>query len=160
MTSERPQAPCDPPLATPRRTFCATLGALMATTALRGATQAPGAQERPPDPHPLKLTEVTRADLPPGKVLDYRRLGAFYLMADERGIFALSAICQHLGCIVLSEGASGFGCPCHDSAYDFQGEVTQGPAKRHLNHLAVRETDPKGLLLVDTSGIVPPETRL
>ena len=156
--------PFDPPLgrdlAQPRRSFCATLGALAAAAALPAAAQIPGPPERPPDPHPLKLTEATREDMPPGKVLDYRRLGAFYLMADERGIYALSAICQLLGCLILSEGASGFGCPCHDSAYDFQGEVTQGPAKRHLNHHAVGETDPKGLLLVDTSSTVPPETRL
>ncbi len=160
MTSLPSAAPGDQRLVQPRRSFCATLGLLAMTATLPGTAQAPGAPERPPDPHPLKLTEATREDMSPGKVLDYRRLGAFYLMADERGIYALSAICQHLGCLVLSEGASGFGCPCHDSAYDFQGEVTQGPAKRHLNHHAVRETDPKGLLLVDISSTVPPETRL
>ncbi len=96
----------------------------------------------------------------PGKVLDFRKLGAFFLLADEKGIYALSAICTHLGCTVHAEGDSGFGCPCHDSAYDLHGEVTQGPAKRHLGHLEVRETDPTGQLLVDISTSVPQETRL
>lgn len=143
-----------------RRSFCVSLGALTAAAALRGAAQIPGTQERPLDPHPLKLTEVTRSEMVPGKVLDFRKLGAFFLLADEKGIYALSAICTHLGCTVHAEGDSGFGCPCHDSAYDLHGEVTQGPAKRHLGHLEVRETDPTGQLLVDISTSVPQETRL
>jgi Rieske Fe-S protein len=93
-------------------------------------------------------------------VLDYRKLGAFYLLADARGIFALTAVCTHRGCLVLSEGAEGFGCPCHDSAYNLQGEVTEGPAKLPLRHLDVKAIGPKGLLQVDISTTVPPETRL
>jgi nitrite reductase/ring-hydroxylating ferredoxin subunit len=143
-----------------RRGFCAVLGACLAATTLRGAAQTPSPTERTPDPQPLKLTETTRADMSPGKAVDYRKLGAFYLVADERGIFALTAICTHRGCLVLSEGPEGFGCPCHDSAYDLHGEVTEGPAKLPLRHLEVKETEPKGLLQVDISSTVPPETRL
>jgi Rieske Fe-S protein len=143
-----------------RRTFCATACALLAATALHGGAQAPATPEKAPDPQPLKLTEATRAQMKPGKVLDYRKLGTFYLMADERGVFALTAVCTHRGCLVLSEGATGFGCPCHDSAYDFQGAVTEGPAKLPLRHLAVKEVEPGGLLQVDVSTTVPPETRL
>ncbi|GLH74334.1 hypothetical protein GETHLI_28360 [Geothrix limicola] len=144
----------------PRRAFCASLCALMAAAALPGGAQTPASAERPPDPHPLKLTEATRAQMSPGRVLDYRKLGAFYLMADALGVFALTAVCTHRGCLVLSEGATGFGCPCHDSAYDFQGEVTEGPAQFPLKHLAVTEAEPGGLLQVDVSTTVPPDTRL
>jgi Rieske Fe-S protein len=112
------------------------------------------------DPEPLKLTEVTRADLKPGTVLDYRKLGAFYLMADDKGIYALTAVCTHRGCLVLSVGPEGFGCPCHDSAYNLQGEVVEGPAERPLRHLAVRALEPGGRLQVDTATTVPPETRI
>ena len=151
-----------------RRGFCAALGVGLAAATLRGAVQAPGlgaAQtpslaEKAPDPQPLKLTEVTRADMSPGKVVDYRKLGAFYLVADARGVFALTAVCTHRGCLVLAEGPEGFGCPCHDSAYDLHGEVTEGPAKLPLRHLDVQATEPKGLLQVDISSTVPPETRL
>ena len=132
----------------------------MASTLLHGAPQSPDSAEKPPDPQPKKLTQATRADLPPGKVLDYRKVGAFYLLADVRGIFALTAVCTHRGCLVLSEGPSGFGCPCHDSAYNFQGEVTEGPAQLPLRHLDVQATQPGGLLLVDVSSTVPPDTRL
>ena len=143
-----------------RRAFCASLCALAATAALRGNVQTPEPAEKPPDPQPLKLTEATRADVTPGKVLDYRTLGAFYLAADDRGIFALTAICTHRGCLVLSEGPTGFGCPCHDSSYNLQGDVTEGPAKLPLRHLAVKAVEPRGLLQVDISTAVPPETRL
>ena len=144
----------------PRRAFCAAACALVAATALRANTQSQSNPEKAPDPQPLKLTEATRAEMTPGKVLDYRKLGAFYLAADDKGIFALTAICTHRGCLVLSEGPSGFGCPCHDSAYDFQGLVTEGPAKLPLRHLQVTELAPRGPLQVDISSTVPPETRL
>jgi Rieske Fe-S protein len=143
-----------------RRAFCTSLCALAATATLPGSAQTPPPAEQVPDPQPLKLTEVTRAELTPGKVLDFRKLGAFYLASDDRGIFALTAVCTHRGCLVLSEGPTGYGCPCHDSAYDFQGEVTEGPAKLPLRHLEVKAIDPKGLLQVDVSTTVPPETRL
>lgn len=151
---------CDEANIQPRRTFCASFCALLAATALPGNAQAPPPTEKTPDPQPLKLTETRRAQMLPGKVVDYRKLGAFYLAADERGVFALTAVCTHRGCLVLSEGASGFGCPCHDSAYDLQGNVTEGPAKLPLRHLAVKEVEPQGLLQVNVSTFVPPETRL
>jgi len=158
MTPARPLDPAS--AAASRRAFCATACALMAATALRGNTQSQGNPEKALDPQPLKLTEATRAEMTPGKVLDYRKLGAFYLAADDKGVFALTAICTHRGCLVLSEGPSGFGCPCHDSAYDFQGQVTEGPAKLPLRHLQVTELAPRGQLQVDISSTVPPETRL
>ncbi len=143
-----------------RRGFCTVLGACLAASTLPAVAQTPSSEEKAPDPQPLKLTEVTRADMSPGKVVDYRKLGAFYLVADERGAFALTAVCTHRGCLVLAEGPEGFGCPCHDSAYNLHGEVTEGPAKLPLRHLAVAATGPKGLLQVDISNTVPPETRL
>jgi Rieske Fe-S protein len=148
------------PVGCSRRGFCAALGACLVATTLPGAAQTPGPPEKAPDSQPLKRTETTRADMSAGKVVDYRKLGAFYLVADERGVFALTAICTHRGCLVLAEGPEGFGCPCHDSAYNLHGEVTVGPAKLPLRHLDVKETEPKGLLQVDISTTVPPETRL
>lgn len=143
-----------------RRAFCASLCALAATAALPGQAQNPSVGAKTPDPQPLKTTDVTRAQMTPGKVLDYRKQGAFYLLADGKGVFALTAVCTHRGCLVLSEGPAGFGCPCHDSAYSLQGEVTEGPAKLPLRHLAVREVSPGGPLQVDISATVPSDTRL
>jgi Rieske Fe-S protein len=159
MTLERSPATTEAAVQ-PRRAFCATLCAVIAAAALPGQAQSPPPAEKAPDPQPVKLTETTRAEMTPGKVVDYRKLGAFYLAADDQGIFALTAICTHRGCLVLSEAPTGFGCPCHDSAYNLQGEVTEGPAKLPLRHLEVKALEPMGLLQVDTATTVPPETRI
>jgi Rieske Fe-S protein len=62
----------------------------------------------------------------------------------------LSSRCVHLGCPVEPNGTigtatsykdatliptqpSGFGCPCHDSQYDNEGNRTSGPAVRALD---------------------------
>ena len=160
MTLERTDDPAAQ-VGCSRRGFCAAVGACLAAATLPSAAQTPSpTTEKAPDPQPLKLTETTRAEMTPGKVVDYRKLGAFYLVADERGVFALTAVCTHRGCLVLAEGPEGFGCPCHDSAYDLHGEVTEGPAQLPLRHLAVQAIEPGGLLQVDIASTVPPETRL
>jgi len=112
------------------------------------------------DPSPLKLTQETRLGLKPGDARDYRKFGGFYLLADEKGIYALTTTCTHRGCTVHLEGDGTFGCPCHDSSYDHQGRVIEGPAKLPLRHFEVRESEPGGPLVVDTSKTVPPEVRL
>jgi len=59
---------------------------------------------------------------------------------------------------VNAAGGEGFHCPCHDSEYDPQGRVTEGPALLPLRHLLVREAG--GLLEVDVSVTVDPATRI
>lgn len=44
---------------------------------------------------------------------------------------ALSSTCPHLGCQVRKT-RFGFRCPCHGSAFDLQGQVTNGPANEPL----------------------------
>jgi Rieske Fe-S protein len=109
---------------------------------------------------PVKATRERRTSLKAGDTRDYRVLGGFYLLADAGGIYALTAICTHRGCMVSAEGAEGFGCPCHDSEYDRNGAVTQGPAPLPLKHYLVREAEPGGLLVVDLSKTVDPGARL
>ena len=50
---------------------------------------------------------------------------------DVSGVWALSNVCTHLGCIVKQEGA-GFACPCHGSQFKLDGAVTKGPAPKAL----------------------------
>jgi cytochrome b6-f complex iron-sulfur subunit len=47
---------------------------------------------------------------------------------------AISGICTHQGCIVSEfEGSSNdFVCPCHNSRFDLNGQVVQGPASTNL----------------------------
>jgi Rieske Fe-S protein len=59
---------------------------------------------------------------------------------DSNGIYAMSAICTHAGC-VLDDGSqtigAGLSCPCHGSTFDGGGNVTQGPARAPLQHYQV-----------------------
>jgi Rieske Fe-S protein len=73
------------------------------------------------------------------------------LLGNLPSFTILSSRCVHLGCPVQPNGEvqypgtlykdvrqikvapSGFGCPCHDSQYDDEGNRTSGPAPRALN---------------------------
>ena len=101
----------------------------------------------------------TRASLAPGQVKDYRKLGNFFLVADAKGVYAVSSLCTHAGCSVHAAGGA-FECPCHGSAFDLGGVVTAGPAKLPLRHFAVRESKPGGPLVVDLAKTVAPDARL
>jgi len=74
------------------------------------------------------------------------------------GIFAISAVCTHLGCVVSQED-NGFSCPCHGSKFDQDGEVEAGPAPRALPWFEVT-LSPEGQLVVDRSRAVERGTKL
>ena len=40
-----------------------------------------------------------------------------FICRDREGLYAISAVCTHLGCIVRTS-EKGFACPCHGSRYD------------------------------------------
>ena len=76
-----------------------------------------------------------------------RRLGAVWLLrTGPREVRAWSAICPHLGCSIDKSG-SGFGCPCHDSAFDATGARASGPSPRGMDPLPL-EIAPNGDLTV------------
>ena len=110
-------------------------------------------------PDSRRLTSDTRASLGKRSIKDYRKQGGFFLIAEASGIYAVTAICTHNGCTVHLEEAKGFECPCHDSAYDLQGNVLQGPAKLPLKHFEVTESSSGSPLVVDLSKTVEPHVR-
>lgn len=76
-----------------------------------------------------------------------------YVIGTSNGVYALSAVCTHLGCITrYRSDEKVIACPCHGSRFDLEGNVVHGPAPRSLPWLDVTE-DPQGNLVVDT-GIV------
>jgi Rieske Fe-S protein len=85
-----------------------------------------------------------------GVYSSFRNQGFFIIRQGER-LFALSAICTHRKCKLDAEADRSFYCPCHGSAFDADGRVTHGPARRNLPLLATSETE-NGQLLVT----VPP----
>lgn len=79
------------------------------------------------------------------------------LFRDQQGVYAISRVCTHLGCIVKPT-ESGFECPCHGSRYDSDGVVTKGPAPRPLQWLEVKQQG--GAVYVDEGASVPAGTRV
>lgn len=79
------------------------------------------------------------------------------LFRDGQGVFAISTVCTHLGCIV-KPSATGFDCPCHGSKFAPDGSVIKGPAPRAL---AWRKVTVDGLVcMVDEDAVVPPGTKV
>jgi cytochrome b6-f complex iron-sulfur subunit len=76
---------------------------------------------------------------------------------DGEGVYAVSTICTHLGCVV-KPNAEGFECPCHGSRFATDGTVTRGPAPRALPWLKVSITG--GSITVDEGATVPPGTKV
>jgi nitrite reductase/ring-hydroxylating ferredoxin subunit len=89
------------------------------------------------------------AFVPPGR--------AVALFRDTAGVYAISLVCTHLGCIV-KPSPDGFECPCHGSRYAPDGTVTKGPAPRSLDWLQVSTRG--DVLLVDEATTVPAGTKV
>ncbi len=62
--------------------------------------------------------------------------GTYIVIRTERGVFALSAVCTHLGCLVNWEpDAQEIVCPCHVARFDLNGNVIGGPAPKPLQQI-------------------------
>ena len=79
------------------------------------------------------------------------------LFRDAEGVYAISIICTHLGCIVKPT-ANGFECPCHGSAFAADGSVVRGPAPRALSWLKVSANG--NTVVVDEGANVPAGTKV
>jgi cytochrome b6-f complex iron-sulfur subunit len=89
------------------------------------------------------------AFVPPGR--------AVAVFRDDGGVYAVSTICTHLGCVV-KPNPDGFECPCHGSRFALDGTVTRGPAPRALAWLKINMSG--GAITVDEGVTVPPGTKV
>jgi len=87
--------------------------------------------------------------IPPGR--------SVALFRDEQGVYAISTICTHLGCVVKA-GKEGFACPCHGSRFAPDGAVVKGPAPTALPWVEV--TGGGGQYVVNEDRRVQAGTRL
>lgn len=87
--------------------------------------------------------------IPPGR--------AVAIFRDPDGIYAVSTICTHLGCVVKSN-PDGFECPCHGSHFQANGDVVKGPAPRPLPWLKISVAS--GAITVDEGATVPNGTKV
>lgn len=86
--------------------------------------------------------------LPPGR--------SVALFRADRGVYAVSTVCTHLGCIVKATPV-GFDCPCHGSKFAKDGSVVRGPAPKALPRLSVARLG-ENEYLVDEGKILSPGT--
>jgi len=85
-----------------------------------------------------KRVEVTADDVDAWARQERRVLGAVWLIKISREeVKAFSTTCPHLGCSINAT-ASGYGCPCHTSAFSPDGQVVGGPSPRSMDPLEVK----------------------
>jgi nitrite reductase/ring-hydroxylating ferredoxin subunit len=152
-----------------RRRFCVVAGAALAGSACGGGSAQPPQADlaMPEDLGPeLDLSQPLCAgtvDAGPASALQVGHAKFFscarlFVLRDNSGIYAMTAICTHMHCVITFAGQS-FACPCHNSTYDFNGNVTNPPAPLPLQHFACA-LDGNDHVIVDPSMPVPAATRL
>jgi nitrite reductase/ring-hydroxylating ferredoxin subunit len=68
------------------------------------------------------------------------------IFKEAAGIYAISTVCTHLGCIVKAT-EKGFDCPCHGSKFNKDGSVVRGPAPKGLPWLEVKHLGGDNILI-------------
>jgi cytochrome b6-f complex iron-sulfur subunit len=106
------------------------------------------------------IVPLGQLDSYPRRSLTYVAEARVYIGRDGDGLYALDAVCTHLGCLVEPHEDGGFMCPCHDSLFDDEGRALSGPATKPLQHLYLWFDEEQGQLLVDRSEPVEPVVRL
>src|SRR3989338_8398045 len=74
-----------------------------------------------------------------------------WIIRSMEGIYALSTICTHLGCMPSwLEGEQKFKCPCHGSGFYKSGINFEGPAPRPLERFKISLAD-DGQIFIEKS---------
>lgn len=144
-----------------RRRFLSALSrSSLATALIVAAGQVLRFLSYQPAGAPPTVFSVGRPEDYPPDELVYVDVARAYVGRDAQGLYALDAVCTHLGCLVEKSNKRGFVCPCHESRFDAAGRVVAGPATQPLRPLHLRYDGEQGLLFVDRSETVAPAARL
>lgn len=99
--------------------------------------------------------------VPVGKPTDFPFGGLTYLPEarayvghDAGGLYAVDAVCPHLGCLVEPDQDGRFECPCHGSRFGADGRVETGPASNPLRHLQLWLEQDDQLMVDRTQAVV------
>lgn len=85
----------------------------------------------------------------------YKDSHRVWIVRNTAGIYAIQAICTHLGCTPRwLKAEDKFKCPCHGSGFYRDGVNFEGPAPRPLDRLKISLSD-DGELLIDRSRKFP-----
>lgn len=94
--------------------------------------QAPSAEKRPSEGL-VRCGSFSALAIGEARFIRHGLEPMFVVRASSTEVLALPAVCTHLRCI-LKWNASGqsFRCPCHNGAFDRNGNVLSGPPTRPL----------------------------
>ena len=77
-----------------------------------------------------------------GWIVNEQEISVYVFTENGRDFVAMSNVCTHLGCRVrwISEQEQFF-CPCHNAAFDKNGDVASGPPPRPLDRYETKIED-------------------
>jgi cytochrome b6-f complex iron-sulfur subunit len=81
-------------------------------------------------------------------------LSELIIVRGKESIKAYSRRCTHLGCALQAEADSYLVCPCHGSAFDLEGNLMKGPARKPLQELELIVDAVNGIVTVYPEGLV------
>jgi len=139
-----------------RRTLLSLAGSSTGLFVLGAAVPGCGPPTGSPITGPVSAANVSALSI--GTMITMSNI---VLARDANGIYAMSAVCTHAGCLLDDSSqtiAAGLYCPCHGSTFDGDGAVTRGPARASLEHYAVTIAA-DGTITVDGSQLVSSAAR-
>jgi len=132
--------------------LAATLAAGFGLGRLSASAPVPSSLNVPPEPVAVDGGRWYRvaalAELPLGTVARFTAdplVG--HLVNSEDGLYAISAVCTHQGCLLRwQQQEREFECPCHGAAFDLIGRMKYGPSSYRdpLPPLPIIETRVQG----------------
>jgi len=100
---------------------------------------------------PSPIVDAGKPDRYPPDSVTPDQESELYIVHGAQGIYTLSAVCTHLGCLTAWKPELGIiACPCHGSKFRTDGVKIVGPAPRPLPWLKTW-VDDDGNLLIDRS---------
>ena len=124
--------------------FTAAIGGCM--TAF-GRFMYPNVLYEPPNSFKVGVPE----DFPEGVVDErFKESNGVFIVNNEGQLYALFAICTHLGCPpAWLDAQNKFKCPCHGSGYYKNGINFEGPTPRPLERAKISISPDDGQIVVD-----------
>jgi cytochrome b6-f complex iron-sulfur subunit len=100
---------------------------------------------------PSPIVDAGKADRFPVDSVTPDPQNGLYVVHGPQGIYAVSAVCTHLGCLTAWKPEAGIiACPCHGSTFRADGTKIEGPAPLPLPWLTAWIGE-EGNLLIDRS---------